>query len=266
MGIFIGSIFIAIPSSASIDYPNLGVVISRSKSYEHYGVINSFPAFSLPTQSEDLAVRNIAVVSVSSPNEGSNEDQKIIPGVLVISRASLPKTQISIAESSDGKSDEKPLFKVGDKKNINNNNGAAFLRDLDADGMPDVWETIYGIDQNKFKGSSGANQDSDSDGYTDLFEYIAGTHPRNADSHFFLQLKKTPENEVTILEYNTVLDRVYTLYCSEDLVTWVVFKTVVGDNKIHTTEYLPKEIKSTNSRNNSGKYFFKIEIEIVNQL
>jgi hypothetical protein len=171
-----------------------------------------------------------------------------------------------MAESSGGKSDEKPLFNVSDKKNINNNNRAAFLRDLDADGMPDVWETIYGIDQNKFNGSSGANQDSDSDGYTDLFEYIAGTHPRNADSHFFLQLKKTPENEVTILEYKTALDRVYTLYCSEDLVTWVVFKTVVGDNKIHTTEYLPKEIKSTNSSNNSGKYFFKIEIEIVNQL
>lgn len=266
MGICMGSIFIAIPSSASIDYLNSGVGISRSESFEHYGVINSFPAFSLPIQSEDHKVRNISVVPVSSSNGESTKAQKIIPGVLVVCIASLPKNQIFLTEHSDDKSDEKPQFDEGDKKTINDNSGTAFLRDLDGDGMPDVWETIYGIDQNKFKGASGANLDSDSDGYTDLFEYISGTHPRNADSHFFLKLKKSPENGAIILEYNTVLDRTYTLYCSQDLSTWVIFKTVVGDNKKYATEYLPKEIKSKNSSNNSLKYFFKIEIEKVNQL
>ena len=47
--------------------------------------------------------------------------------------------------------------------------------DVDADGMSDVWEAMFGIDFS-------ANSDSDADGYTDLEEFLNGTDPIVADS------------------------------------------------------------------------------------
>ncbi len=46
--------------------------------------------------------------------------------------------------------------------------------DSDRDGMPDEWEARYGLNLHD---ASDANQDRDSDGYTDIEEYINGTDP-----------------------------------------------------------------------------------------
>ncbi|MBM3847944.1 MAG: hypothetical protein FJ405_16870, partial [Verrucomicrobia bacterium] len=50
--------------------------------------------------------------------------------------------------------------------------------DLDSDGLPDVWETIYDFDVNAPNGDG----DVDRDGFSNLDEYLAGTDPRNASS------------------------------------------------------------------------------------
>jgi len=49
------------------------------------------------------------------------------------------------------------------------------LPDLDTDGIPDAWETSYGI--------SNALADNDNDGMTNLAEYLANTNPTNAASY-----------------------------------------------------------------------------------
>ena len=46
--------------------------------------------------------------------------------------------------------------------------------DSDGDGMPDAWESKFGLDP---KDSSGNTQDKDGDGYTNLEEYLNGTDP-----------------------------------------------------------------------------------------
>lgn len=52
--------------------------------------------------------------------------------------------------------------------------------DSDNDGMPDAWETQYGLNSND---PSDASHDADGDGYTNLQEYQAGTNPSLASSH-----------------------------------------------------------------------------------
>lgn len=52
-------------------------------------------------------------------------------------------------------------------------------RDTDEDGMPDNWETLYAFNPAL---ATDAALDADGDGLSNLREYLAGTHPLNADS------------------------------------------------------------------------------------
>jgi len=51
--------------------------------------------------------------------------------------------------------------------------------DNDADGMPQVWETAHGYSDND---PTNASKDTDSDGYTNIEEYLNGTHPNLQDN------------------------------------------------------------------------------------
>ncbi|MBI2438703.1 MAG: hypothetical protein HYV36_07830 [Lentisphaerae bacterium] len=52
-------------------------------------------------------------------------------------------------------------------------------KDSDLDGMSDKWELKYGLNPNV----DDASQDVDGDGFTNLEEFQASTHPREADDH-----------------------------------------------------------------------------------
>ncbi|MCM3905947.1 MAG: choice-of-anchor D domain-containing protein, partial [Pyrinomonadaceae bacterium] len=54
--------------------------------------------------------------------------------------------------------------------------GTGVLADTDGDGMPDVWENLYGLNPND---PSDAKLDTDGDGILNLAEYQAGTDPLN---------------------------------------------------------------------------------------
>ena len=50
--------------------------------------------------------------------------------------------------------------------------------DTDSDGMPDEWESRYGLDPDE---AVDTGHDGDGDGYTDLEEFLNGTDPRARD-------------------------------------------------------------------------------------
>lgn len=56
----------------------------------------------------------------------------------------------------------------------------AQLSDSDADGIPDIWEQAYGLDEL----TNDANEDFDADGVANIAEYNNGTHPHEHDSDF----------------------------------------------------------------------------------
>jgi Bacterial TSP3 repeat len=61
------------------------------------------------------------------------------------------------------------------------NTGQAPITDSDGDGIPDTWETTYGLNPHDAGDAAG---DADEDGQTNAEEYAAGTDPNDAGSTF----------------------------------------------------------------------------------
>jgi Tol biopolymer transport system component len=59
--------------------------------------------------------------------------------------------------------------------------------DADLDGLPDAWETQYGLDARSQAGAAGAAGDPDGDGLTSLEEHANGTHPRGTFVGYFAE-------------------------------------------------------------------------------
>ena len=59
--------------------------------------------------------------------------------------------------------------------------------DGDGDGLPDTWETQFGLRHDSASGADGADGDPDGDGRTNLQEYTSGTHPRGFVARYFAE-------------------------------------------------------------------------------
>ncbi|WFB35128.1 DUF1800 family protein [Kiritimatiellota bacterium B12222] len=85
--------------------------------------------------------------------------------------------------------------------------------DENANGVSDVWEALYGELTNP-------TEDSDGDGYTNLEEAQAGTHPHDADSSPQITSIEQRADDEVVSRIRTAAGVRYQLYASPDLKSW----------------------------------------------
>ncbi len=94
--------------------------------------------------------------------------------------------------------------------------------DLDADGLPDAWERVHGLDPSR----ADEGEDLDGDGFTNRDEYLAGTDPRNAASRLVAHVE-TAAGFLSI-GFRAEAGRTYVLQRTDQLAggSWETVQTV----------------------------------------
>ncbi|MCI0746014.1 MAG: lamin tail domain-containing protein [Verrucomicrobia subdivision 3 bacterium] len=102
--------------------------------------------------------------------------------------------------------------------------GPSGVLDSDGDGMPNSWENLYMFNPNN---PNDADDDPDNDGMTNLEEYMAGTHPRQAGSRLRVESITSSGANVT-LQFNAASNKTYTVQYRTSLSTgsWVLLNSV----------------------------------------
>ncbi|NKB25412.1 MAG: hypothetical protein GKR87_13755 [Kiritimatiellae bacterium] len=96
--------------------------------------------------------------------------------------------------------------------------------DSDNDGLPDDWELANGLNPNddgSINSGNGVAGDPDNDGFSNIEEYIANTHPTNGSLFFNIaEVVNLPSPEVF---FKSSTDRIYTLEYTDHLMSniWV---------------------------------------------
>jgi len=88
------------------------------------------------------------------------------------------------------------------------------VTDADGDGLPDSWETQFGLDPNDSTGVNGANGDGDGDGFINIQEYLAGTNPQNPESLLRITQLSNGGRRVT---WESVPGRNYQVYSAPEI-------------------------------------------------
>jgi hypothetical protein len=105
--------------------------------------------------------------------------------------------------------------------------------DSDGDGMPDVWETAFGLNPHD---PGDAIQDADGDGMNNSQEYLAGTDPTDAKSVLRLSATRVIGGGV-LLRFKVVPGRSYSLeYWETGVNGWQRFKDFTAGPDIKTAE------------------------------
>jgi hypothetical protein len=90
------------------------------------------------------------------------------------------------------------------------------VSDRDGDGIPDAWETAFGLNPDD---PNDAKSDTDHDGLTAYAEYRAGTDPRSEQSVFkFISVQPHQQGGI-LVEWSSVEAKTYTLERSTDVLT-----------------------------------------------
>jgi hypothetical protein len=109
--------------------------------------------------------------------------------------------------------------------------------DLNGDGLPDTWQTLYFGSPASTNAAPGSNPDGD--GAPNLLEYLSGTLPTDSNSVLIITALDAPAAQASEVAFSTVSNRMSVLDATEDLVTgyWVgIAAAVLGDGGIHSVQ------------------------------
>ena len=136
-------------------------------------------------------------------------------------------------------------------------NNAGTETDGDGDGIPDSWETAYGLNEQV----SNIGADTDGDGFSDIAEYVSGTSPIDG-SDFFSYSGAYNENQFELL-FETKVGRTYSLKVSTDLQSWHNWSSISGNDLTHTLGFNVSTHNISELSTEADSYFFKIEVEKI---
>ncbi len=105
------------------------------------------------------------------------------------------------------------------------------VSDTDGDGMPDVWEDLYGFDK---QNPNDANLDADNDGFTNFQEYIAGTNPKDPASRVTLSIVSLSSTTGAELSFPSVVGKSYSVQVRKDLSPAVLWDKLTSLNAVST--------------------------------
>ena len=109
------------------------------------------------------------------------------------------------------------------------------IPDTDGDGIPDYWETQFGL--NPAVGNGG---DSDGDGISDLAEYLAGTNPLSAGSRLSLAVAKAvPAGSGFTLAFTGQSNRSYAIQYKDTLgdAQWITLQPFPAATGVRPLEF-----------------------------
>lgn len=129
--------------------------------------------------------------------------------------------------------------------------------DSDGDGIPDDWMMRYfGHATGQAGDKSRAQDDFDSDGMTNLAEYIAGTDPTDSASFFaFTKLVHDGQTSRDALEWYSASNRTYFVYGSPTLSLNASNYTLIASNIVST----PPRNSYTNTLMPSAR-FYRVQV------
>jgi len=93
---------------------------------------------------------------------------------------------------------------------------ASGVLDSDGDGLPNDWESVHGLDPTIATGDDGPSGDPDGDAFSNLQEFVSGTHPRDPASFLRMSLTNGDAGAV-ILHLNAVAGKTYTILYSDSI-------------------------------------------------
>ena len=130
------------------------------------------------------------------------------------------------------------------------------IDDTDDDGLPNLWENLYGLNPNDV---SDAKLDNDNDGHNNLEEFLAGTQPNDESSVLWLNF--VSHDNKMLLSFEAQPNRSYILWRANDVSNqnWEEVKQFEPNSKTRTIFH---EIPSEKLNLPKGYYRLTIPVKV----
>ena len=186
-------------------------------------------------------------IADNAPNDGINHVGFRLSGrgeeIILSDTKNKAIDSVMFAEQSRGVSEGR--YPDGDKSIVAFPNSATpgrsnlVIGDADEDGLPNLWENLYGLDPND---ASDGRLDPDEDGHSNLEEFIAGTKPNDPNSVLWLAL--ILHHESAAISFEAQPGRTYVLWSTGNVADgeWIKVKQFSPQPEKRTISYeIPAE-------------------------